>query len=404
MEVQAIVDDLAESVRRPITLEDAAGKLVAYSIHEQPVDLVRMETLLRKGASTGTLDALRSRGVYQFIDSSLGVARVPSIPEIGFGSRACVAIRAADRILGYLWVADVDSTMPKSSEEAMLRARHLLSLELGKRESALLAKREQREQLIADLCEKDQADNDALARRAKTLGWYPAPPLQVVVIRPQGTVDRLTDRLTDLENLFSQHVPSSLRGVYRGEIVAVVSGREVKASRDLADAVAAGPSAPDRAVAVGIGGVCRALPQVKRSYLEASAAITLGAKMNTGARYFDYGTLAPYELLSCLSSCRKAGSYGREAIDRVITYDGLHGGSLFDTLEAFLDSYGRRKAAAARLSIHPNTLDYRIRKAEELMGLDLDDPSARLVAHIWVKALFGQVRGTRSAETPGGTA
>lgn len=393
MEVQTIVDDLAQSVRRPITLEDASGRLVAYSVHEQPVDTVRMETLLRKGASTVTLDALRSRGVYQAIDSSPGVARVPAIPEIGLGSRACIAIRDADRVLGYLWVADVESPLPKSAEEALLRARHPLSQELGKRESVLVMRQEQREQLIADLCGKDHSDGEALSSRARTLGWYSTPPLQAMVVRgPLASEGRVESRQAIIDGLAGQYASASLRGAFRGDIVILVSGRDVKAAGDLAGALAGQPDR-DHPFAVGLGGVCRSLAQVRRSYLEAAAAITLGSRLGGGAGYFDYSTLAPYELLSCLATCHKAGSFGRDAVDKVIAYDDLHSGCLLDTLEAFLDFHGRRKAAASRLNIHPNTLDYRVRKARELMGLDLDDPNVRLVVHIWVKALSGQARG-----------
>ena len=401
--MQAIVDDLARNVKRPITLEDASGRLVAYSVHEQPVDIVRMETLLRKGASSVTLEALRQRGVYQFIDSSQGVARVQPIPEIGFVGRTCVAIRGADRVLGYLWVVDGDSPFPKAAEEALLRARYVLAQELGKRDSALSVKQEQRDQLLGELCGNDQLDVDSVNRRAKTLGWYPAAPMQAIVVRP-GEPDqaRASELLSELEDLFAQYAPSSIQGVLGGEIVAVLSGRDVKSSGELPRAITERLGQQDRWASVGTGGPCRGLSHVRRSYLEASSAISLGTKMNKGAHRYDYSTLAPYQLLSCMATCRRAGSYGRDSVERVITYDGLRAGTLFDTLEAFLDFYGRRKAAASRLNIHPNTLDYRIRKVRELTGLDLDDANTRLVVHVWVKALSGRVRASRGEGTAEG--
>ena len=92
MEVQAIIDDLARTIGRPITLEDAGGRLVAYSAHDQPVDSVRVETLLRRGASEATLKALKERGVYASVERNPGVAYVNGIPEIGFSPRDALAI------------------------------------------------------------------------------------------------------------------------------------------------------------------------------------------------------------------------------------------------------------------------------------------------------------------------
>jgi DNA-binding PucR family transcriptional regulator len=47
---------------------------------------------------------------------------------------------------------------------------------------------------------------------------------------------------------------------------------------------------------------------------------------------------------------------------------------------AWLDAFGDVRAAAAGLHIHPNTLRYRVRRAEQLTGLDLSSPEQRLLA------------------------
>jgi len=413
VEMQAIVDELAQAIRRPITLEDAAGRLLAYSVHEQPVDVVRVETLLRRGASSGTLDALRNRGVYRSIDSNEGIARVPPIPELGFTSRACTAIRGRSRVLGYLWIVDTESSLSKSAEETVLRAGRRLSLELERRDSSLRAKDTQRSQLIAELCGREHPSDDALLRRSRAIGWYPAPPLLVIVIKGGFACDRQasgpgvgarsspsTAAATAqssipaaIEEAFSQFSPLCFRGLYNDQIIAVLSGLECGAANDLALALAKQTADGGRSLLVGVGGQCESLLQVRRSYIEAVSAISLGSRIMKDRRHFDYGTLAPYELLSCMANCKEAGSYGRKAVEKVIAYDRLHNGSLFPTLEAYLDFYGKRKYAAQRLSIHPNTLDYRIQKALEVTGLDLDDPNTRLVTHIWVKALSAQAGG-----------
>ena len=54
-----------------------------------------------------------------------------------------------------------------------------------------------------------------------------------------------------------------------------------------------------------------------------------------------------------------------------------------DNLVTFrLDALGDVRTAAARLTVHPNTLRYRLRRASEVAGIDLDDPSARIVHHL----------------------
>ncbi|MGH2734823.1 MAG: PucR family transcriptional regulator [Actinomycetota bacterium] len=49
-----------------------------------------------------------------------------------------------------------------------------------------------------------------------------------------------------------------------------------------------------------------------------------------------------------------------------------------EAMRCYFDAFGDYTAAAARLQIHPNTLRYRLRKAQELAGVSFDDAEERL--------------------------
>jgi DNA-binding PucR family transcriptional regulator len=68
-------------------------------------------------------------------------------------------------------------------------------------------------------------------------------------------------------------------------------------------------------------------------------------------------------------------------------YDVKHDGSLVDTLRAYLDSFGDVSAAGAKLHVHPNTVRYRVRRIEKLLGASLTDPDDRLVLALGLRAL-----------------
>jgi DNA-binding PucR family transcriptional regulator len=71
---------------------------------------------------------------------------------------------------------------------------------------------------------------------------------------------------------------------------------------------------------------------------------------------------------------------GRLAV--LVDHDRRHNTTYIETLRAHLDSFGDVRAAAATLTVHPNTLRYRVRRLQELSGLDLEDPVERLVAQL----------------------
>ena len=61
----------------------------------------------------------------------------------------------------------------------------------------------------------------------------------------------------------------------------------------------------------------------------------------------------------------------QRALGPLEEYAERRGSDLIDTLEVFLDADLDRRRAAERLHVHPNTLDYRLRRVAELTGLDL---------------------------------
>jgi sugar diacid utilization regulator len=386
VEVQAIIDDLARTIGRPITLEDAGGRLVAYSAHDQPVDSVRVETLLRRGASEATLKALKERGVYESVERSPGVAFVKGIPEIGFSPRIALVLKSGDAVLGYLWVINGKAPLAPQVEEALLRARQQLVQALERRGVSQDLRQKQREDIISDLLRSGQRDMDGLQSALKAMGWYGEPPFQVMLVRDRRG-GRAQQVFKEMEPFLAEAAPTSLRGIVRDDVVAVFAGTETNGAARVANAIVDRYSKMGRDVSVGLGGACEDLSLLKRSHSEASEAITLGTRFRGQSGFFDYRALASYDLLSCLAECKKHCTFGRDAVSKLITYDELHKSQLFDTLETYLDLYGKRKLAAERLNIHPNTLDYRIRKVRELTGMDPDDPNSRLVLHVWTKAL-----------------
>ncbi|CCH79092.1 conserved hypothetical protein [Nostocoides japonicum T1-X7] len=60
-------------------------------------------------------------------------------------------------------------------------------------------------------------------------------------------------------------------------------------------------------------------------------------------------------------------------------------GSLVVSLEEYLDRFGDVRSSAAALHVHPNTLRYRIRRAERVLGMRLDDPEDRLLLQLQLR-------------------
>jgi molybdopterin-binding protein len=65
-------------------------------------------------------------------------------------------------------------------------------------------------------------------------------------------------------------------------------------------------------------------------------------------------------------------------IDPVEAYDRERGGDLVRTLEVFFATNGNATEAADLLFLHRNSLLYRLKRIQELTGVDLNEPKVRL--------------------------
>ena len=63
------------------------------------------------------------------------------------------------------------------------------------------------------------------------------------------------------------------------------------------------------------------------------------------------------------------------------------GDELLATLSAYLDNESRIAATATALGLHRNTVSTRIQRVQELLGVDMADPEARLALHLACRAV-----------------
>jgi DNA-binding PucR family transcriptional regulator len=81
-------------------------------------------------------------------------------------------------------------------------------------------------------------------------------------------------------------------------------------------------------------------------------------------------------------------------------YDQAHGADLVPTLATYLDRGGKYDETAQALSIHRNTLRYRLSRIAEISGHDLADTETKLNLHLATRAWRLRVGPAAGPGTP----
>jgi purine catabolism regulator len=146
---------------------------------------------------------------------------------------------------------------------------------------------------------------------------------------------------------------------------------------DLADRLAVLPDrVPGAALGVSPPSPWARLAEGVRQALQAAEHSRVG-----GTRITHYADLAGLGLAPLLDPVRTR-AFAEALLAPLQAADRAGAGELVDSLRTWLAHHGQWEPAAARLGVHRHTLRKRIRRAEELLGRDLDSPGVR--AELWL--------------------
>jgi DNA-binding PucR family transcriptional regulator len=106
------------------------------------------------------------------------------------------------------------------------------------------------------------------------------------------------------------------------------------------------------------------------------------------------GIIAPAKLISCddhlltlwLSEGRLLTQLARQQFASLADLSERQQRRLTDTLGAWLETGGKAAEVAERLKVHPQTVRYRMRILERVLGGQLHDPDARFAMEVVLRA------------------
>jgi PucR C-terminal helix-turn-helix domain len=349
-ELQDLVDALAERLGRPVSIEDRRYRVLAYSAHAEPLDRVRLASILTREAPADVAAWLDAQG----LPRAESPVRLPDAPQVGMGPRVAVPVRG-DGVLGFVWLVDdgVGAEELAAAEETAAAAAPLLA--------RMRAAERTDHTLVGDLLGADPAAREQAARALRERGLR--GPVRVLVGDGIPRERRVVHGAAAALLFGAQDVPPPRPGGVIG--ASAPRDRFEDAHHALAEAeTAAALARPDGAE---IGPDVSPPPAI-------------------GTPVVRWDALGSYRLLAPL-----ADSPLPPPLQRLLDHPDAE--PLVATLEAYLDRAGDVPATAATLFIHRTSLYHRLRRIEAITGASLRDGDERLALHIGLR--IRRLRGLR---------
>lgn len=392
--LQAVADRLSEICGKAVVIEDDQFRVQFSTAGPQSLSPERLE--LRAGRSqmeewirtvplSGAQPPVRR---FPLADSALG--------------RFVAPIPARDGVAGYLSVIGLEAELTELDRLAAGRGAAVCAVEVAKEAAIGEAEARVRGDLLDQLLSEGLEGDQAALGKARRLGYDPTLPSLVLVFRAEGrekgeggvglrSSDRVRRQLESVVKAETSRLESKSLVAYRSSsVVAVVPLAGIateRAARELAETmrVRAQAALEGYLVAVGIGRPTGPGSSLTAAYREAEGALGIGVRVHGPSSSTYFGDLGILRLLAQIGNLAEMESFRQEMVGKLEQHDAKTGGELLKTVDALFLCHGNLSRTAEQLSLHRNSLLYRLQRIGEISGLDLDDPETRLSLQVALK-------------------
>jgi len=366
--------ELARALRNPVALENLAGQLVAFAVHETDErELLEAHLEYRRARQPGQL---RGPGWLAVEVSSNG------------------------QPWGTLTVLDLDRPIADEEDRGLLEA--------GARAVALALLHEQHgEQLrgrargtfLAELIQGRVSEADARAR-ARALD-FPATPGRLLAGALRWRSPRWGELAPSPEQAWATLLGALaaaaerplLLGPYEDGLLALCRFGRGEPSAGELHALAGALRAPLRRRGLGEEDVALVFAGTETSWvgagrrLERADAAARAARATAPALWRDARRTTLVDLLYSLRRSPELLAFTREQLGPLFGARDPRSRELLRTLEAYLRSSAHKTQAARSLHLTRQSLYLRLERLERLLGCDLEDPDELLALHLAVRAM-----------------
>ena len=106
-------------------------------------------------------------------------------------------------------------------------------------------------------------------------------------------------------------------------------------------------------------------------YKQTKEALRLGRRLRPGKRIFEYSRLVFFHMADIAGKTEDLRAFCNPKLSEIIEYDLTYGTKYAQTAYDYLRFDRNPSRTAEHLNIHRNTIDYRIKRIEELFGVNL---------------------------------
>lgn len=404
--LENFVDRVSEVLQCPVTLEDAHHQLLAYSRHNSETDTARIETIIRRRVPEKVIYRLWKDGIIPQLLKTKEPVIVEERKDIGMRTRVAISIWREEEVLGFIWVLDMKQKLNDDSLQLLKKAASAAKSLLLNHQRRKKSINQDSQELFWKLLTGHKVDQEKIVQTAMSLKVSLPESFTVVIFR-------FKDPLSDFfENRASYFLKTSEKVsvpfyTFEGRDMMILVGCADAEIEQLKDSHARRLEVFKAFMSTfrknmvehlgvdqldgGFGGIYSHYKYVSKSYREAKVVLDVHTKFPEDTQdIISYQELGVYQFLDILLKERSQTGFDNIVIQKLSEYDRENNTQLIETLRTYLDENENTHKTAAKMHIHLNTLNYRLKRMTDITGFDFSQPHQKFMLYLDLKLLQWQ--------------
>lgn len=391
-----LADEIAKMIGYPITIEDRFHHLISYSKHRGDIDRARIVTIIKKKTPDKVINSLWKTGFMKEILEKDEPVVIPAVDKVELGNRVVISMKHNSRIVGFIWVHVDDKMLNSHQLQLLKKSANLVKYQLLHYQTKA-TQEEQRKEFFLHLLNGYPQQEENISKRATKLNISLDQIYTIVIINFSREIDQKIKKYiyNFSKNIYLVQIISFIFD--QNQIIFLVGQKDTNETqknisffiKNFIKEISQQLQLKDVVGAFGL--IYKSLPNMKDSYEQALKVLELKKKFSKDlASAYGYHELGIYQFIDEIYENRVHTHYRNGDIQRLKEYDNHHNTDLLFTLEIYLDCDCNGQKASEQIHIHPNTLNYRLKRILEIGQIDLNNFNQKIALYIDLKLEGGK--------------
>ena len=364
--IKAICETLTAFVGSPIQIEDHNFSIKASTMHIAETEYIGGRDLAE--------DKKYSRQVFELFQQ-----RKPVEIFTDYNIKQyIVPIVAGQQFMGLITTHFAHKKIKQLDKVALEQGATIVALEMLKQRAAVEQTKRLKETFMEHVLEKNYESTEWMHHRALQLGFDIRNSFQVITVEVvPGRNDRSRpELLQEIRDYCIDAFPSSTVITKNNHILIIVSFNNNEKKHGAKQLVEALKEKLLNMLVEGkwwvaIGTLCDKMEDVFISYRNAVTSLDIMKSLNLTNRIVSYNNLGIFSLIEI--NPQNFAEFAKRTIGPLIVYDQEHNTQLVKTLSLFFKNNSNVLKAAREGYLNPSTVKYRLRRIQEITGLNLKE-------------------------------